>query len=44
MSSSKQQQPHQIDYKGTYYAAKDELSPLENTSSTLKEIITTLPK
>lgn len=36
-------EPHQIDYKATYYAQKDELSPLDNPNNAIKEIIKHLP-
>lgn len=33
-----------IDYKATHYAAKDDLSPLDNPKETLKFVMTNLPK
>lgn len=42
-ATSVKKQPHQIDYKATYYAAKDQLQPIENINGAIKELIKNLP-
>lgn len=43
IKKSTSRKDHQIDYKATQYLAKDELAPVNNPKSLLKEVIQGLP-